>query len=247
LKDASLPGLALVDCNCLSGAGWDTKRIESSGEIISSILDSSAHHLEDFARLYKILTSRPAIQTPTANSSGNSYTICLPELGDNIGSCNSAVELMNDPSTGVSFSCIDGGSVTGCLAMLKDGIAAVAKVPASGIYMGDKMGTKPVVSEFFSDTLGKYTEGYAVAIVDATWCYGENKNSLSYSTLESTNACFSGYASDGGWNVPIGTLFNDGDMPVVSNSNTSAIDAQSAIKYFKDVSCFLPSKDKYSV
>ena len=163
--------------------------------------------------------------------------MCIPTELPEIAACNAAVALANDPAVGATFSCIAGGTVPGCLRMLQDGVASLAKVPASGIYEADQaFGGKPIVSEFYSEALGKYTEGYAIAAVNPDWCYATAGGKPTLADLESTNACFSGYGTDGGWNVAVGSLYNDAEMATVSNSTTYTVDTQTVQKYFKDVS-----------
>lgn len=153
-----------------------------------------------------------------------------------INECNRVVQEANDPTNGVYFDCLSGETVSGCVKMLRDGLAQIAKLPGSGIYEADKIaGGQPFVSEFFNDVLGKYTEGYAVAVVKSDFCYSSNGTQPEMNALKKKNACLGGFATDGGWNVAVGTLYNYGEMKPAENSTRFTEDAQSTLNFFQDV------------
>lgn len=179
-------------------------------------------------------SSAPSSSPPGPSTT---YTICLPIDSPDVSACNSALAEIASPSTSVAFNCVTGGSVVGCLSMVKNNGASFAKVPGSGVLEGESFGLRPVVSEYFASVGQDYIEGYSVAIVSNTWCYtstGDTKSS--WTDLANSDACFSGYITDGGWNVPVGTMLNSGAMPLVDNSTAYTEDAQSTLKYFNSVS-----------
>jgi hypothetical protein len=162
--------------------------------------------------------------------------ICIPlELKDQLNDCNSALDLIDSGESQIHFQCIAGGSVKACLKMVQDGVAQLAKVPASGTVLGQEYGLKPVISEYFSDELGNSTEGYAVALVDANWCYNDNGGKPSAEDLRGSKACFSGLSTDGGWFTPIGFLMKYGNMSLTSEDEDVSDDAESVLSYFSEV------------
>lgn len=137
--------------------------------------------------------------------------------------------------------------------MVNSGIVELAKLPGRGIYEGytkyNKI--KPIVNEvLFEDPALANKEGYAVAAVAPSWCASVDNGSQNptLATLKGTNACFSGYQRDGGWQIPVGRLFLDGGMPVESKNKDYKDDAESVLDYFKDICApgfykFFPRED----
>ena len=165
--------------------------------------------------------------------------------------------MLNDPAAGYAYNCIPGTTVAGCMTMVNSGQVQLAKVPGRGIYEGYKnFNTVPIVSEVFSDNPDMtYKEGYAVAMVSPAWCASVDSGSRNpkLSNLANTNACFSGYQRDGGWQIPVGRLFLNGGLPVESNDTNIKDDAESINKFFDTVCApgfypFFPREDsqKYS-
>lgn len=172
--------------------------------------------------------------------------------GDFTAACDSAIKLLNDPAAGLAYSCIPGTTVAGCMTMLSSGLVNLVKVPGRGIYEGYKQfDAVPIVSEVFSDNPDMtYKEGYSVAMVSPAWCASVDNGSRNpkLKNLYNTNACFSGYQRDGGWQIPVGRLFLNGGMPVESNDTNVKDDAESISKFFADTCApgfypFFPRED----
>ena len=163
--------------------------------------------------------------------------VCLPaEMKAGSNECNEAISKANSESLGIQLQCVSGGTVKGCLKMVKDGAAQVAKVPSSGALLGEKdYGLKVIATEFFNDDLGNSTAGYAVAVVNSEWCYTTHGGAPEASDLRDMKACFSGQATDGGWYTPLGYLMRNGGMGIVSNETDISDDAESALEYFKEI------------
>lgn len=187
-----------------------------------------------------------------ATSTTRNITICLPVNGDFTAACDSAIKLLNDPAASLSYSCIPGTTVAGCMTMLSSGLVNLVKVPGRGIYEGYKQfDVVPIVSEVFSDNPDMtYKEGYSVAMVSPAWCASVDNGSRNpkLKNLYNTNACFSGYQRDGGWQIPVGRLFLNGGMPVESNDTNVKDDAESISKFFADTCApgfypFFPRED----
>ena len=65
--------------------------------------------------------------------------VCLPvEIKAGSNECNEAISKANSESLGIQLQCVSGGTVKGCLKMVKDGAAQVAKVPSSGALLGEE-------------------------------------------------------------------------------------------------------------
>ena len=180
-------------------------------------------------RVFSVLQASNLSNTTVVN-------ICLPlELKDQLNDCNGALDLIDSGKPQIQFECIAGGSVKACLKMVQDGVAQLAKVPASGAVLGQDYGLQPVISEYFADELGNSTEGYAVALVDANWCYNDNGGKPSAEDLNGAKACFSGLSTDGGWFIPIGFLMKYGNMSRSSEDEDVSDDAESVLSYFNEV------------
>ena len=174
---------------------------------------------------------------PPPTVSQKTVIVCLPvELKAGSNKCNEAISKANSESLGIQLQCVSGGTVKGCLKMVKDGAAQVAKVPSSGVLLGEKdYGLSIIATEFFNDELGNSTAGYAVAVVNSEWCYTTHGGAPEASDLRGTKACFSGQATDGGWFTPLGYLMRNGGMEIVSNETGISDDAESALGYFKEI------------
>ena len=57
---------------------------------------------------------------------------------------------------------------------------------------------------------------------------------LKIRALKKKNACLGGFATDGGWNVPVGTLYNDAEMKPAENSTRYTEDAQAIFDFYYD-------------
>ncbi len=165
--------------------------------------------------------------------------MCIPVETSYAAACDAALQLLNDPTAGLYYRCIPGETVAACLSMVNSGIVELAKLPARGIYQGyTQYNLQPIVNEVVSeDPAMKNLEGYAVAAVAPSWCASVDNGSQNptLATLKGTNACFSGYQRDGGWQIPVGRLFLDGGMPVETKSEEYKDDAESVTDFFKDI------------
>lgn len=179
----------------------------------------------------------PMLLIPPPAVTQKTVIVCLPvEFKAGSNECNEAISKANSESLGIQLQCMSGGTVKGCLKMVKDGAAQVAKVPSSGALLGEKdYGLQVIATEFFNDDLGNSTAGYAVAVVNSEWCYTTQGGAPEASDLRDTKACFSGQATDGGWYTPLGYLMRNGGMEIVSNETDISDDAESALEYFEEI------------
>lgn len=162
--------------------------------------------------------------------------ICVPfEVDDAFDKCDKALDALDSPGGNLTFRCVAGGTPRGCLKMLEDGSATLAKVPASVAVLGQSYGVEPVVSEYFDDGLGDNTEGYAVALVNSDWCYNQHDGNPGAEDLMGLKACFSGYSTDGGWFAPVGYLMNKGNMSISDQKDSIGDDAESVLEYFDEI------------
>lgn len=162
--------------------------------------------------------------------------VCVPfEVDNAFDKCDKALDALDSPAGNLTFRCVAGGTPRGCLKMLEDGSAALAKVPASAAVLGQSYGVEPVVAEYFDDGLGDNTEGYSVALVNSDWCYNQHDGNPGAEDLKDLKACFSGYSSDGGWFAPVGYLMNKGNMTISNEKDTIGDDAESVLAYFDQI------------
>ncbi len=175
---------------------------------------------------------------PPAVVQQQTVVLCLPiDLKEGYNNCNEALQLMNSPSLGISFRCLGGGSVKGCVQMLRDGVAQIAKVPGSGAVLGeDSDGMLPLVMEYVNADLGNSTLGYTVALVDSDWCYSDHGGNPSVADVvkEKERACFSGYATES-WFASVGYLMRQGQIDIVSNETDVSDDAESVLHHFDKI------------
>jgi hypothetical protein len=183
----------------------------------------------------------PAAGAPTVK-------ICLPVENEaaTVAACNAAVAAANDAAAGVAFSCVAGISVESCLRQVQAGYAQMAKVPASGVYLGQRYNLVPVASENFGPAFGvsadgSNTEGYAVALVPPALCTMNVDLKVTVEDARGSTGCFSGYRTDGSWNTALGALIQAG-VEVKPPNTTFAYtsDVVTAAGFFSAVSS-LPS------
>lgn len=180
------------------------------------------------------LTAAPP--APACQPTTTDIKICIPEDLGNVPACNDAVALASDQYAGITFSCLSGGTVAGCLRQVSLGASQLAKVPASGVWLGDKdFGLTPLVSEFFNTDVGRFTQGYAVAAIPNDACY-VTAAGVTLTDYAKKTACFAGYRSDGAWQVPVGTLINRHGMAILNNATDYTDDAESVARFFDEVS-----------
>lgn len=159
--------------------------------------------------------------------------VCIPTQAsaEDIALCNSALSKANTDA--VSFSCVSGGSATGCMQQIKDGSADLTNFGASDMLPAfQQYDLLPLVAELYGDSQ-EPTEYYAVAVVNKEFC--DTNPSASLASLKGLNMCSTGYAKTAGWVAPIGRLAQSGTMQIISKDNSVRNDAESVAEFFGNI------------
>jgi melanoma-associated antigen p97 len=147
--------------------------------------------------------------------------------------CTAALAAANNPTTGLRFSCVQGGSPIACMEAIKAGNAELTSFGAAELLRAkDEYELEPIVAELYNNST-EATEYYGVAVVPESFCAAPVKPT--FADLKGKRACSTGYRKTSGWVLPLGFLVEEGIAEVVSNDTSIQADAQTAASFFSQV------------
>lgn len=155
---------------------------------------------------------------------------CMPSDASS-SSLNKCTEVMGRANTdNITFSCVAGGSVSGCIAKVGAGEADLVTLDGGHMYVASNThGLVPVVSENYGGEMG--TEYYGVAVVKKDFC----EEGVTLDSLKGKYACHTGYQRTVGWYMPAGELLSNKVMDVVRDDAGVEDVAESIAAFFGKV------------
>lgn len=161
--------------------------------------------------------------------------MCIPSQATSaaVEECTEALAAANNPTEGISFSCVQGGSPTACMEAIKAGDAELTSFGAAEMLQAkDDYDLEPIVAELYNNST-EATEYYGVAVVLESFCAAPVKPT--FADLKGKRSCHTGYRKTSGWVLPLGFLVEEGIADVVSNDPDVQADAETAANFFSEV------------
>lgn len=131
---------------------------------------------------------------------------CTQSRGE-ILKCGAMAEAFNSKNLTPTIQCVSGDNPSDCMKKIKNKEIDAVTLDAGQIYTaGKQYGLVPAAAESYTDD-NDGASYYAVAVVKKS-----SHNSFTINQLKGKKSCHTGLNRTVGWNIPIGTLIERGDI-----------------------------------
>ncbi|XP_078420237.1 melanotransferrin [Cetorhinus maximus] len=121
--------------------------------------------------------------------------------------CSDMAEAFNNKNLSPPIQCVSGDNPNDCMTKIKSKDIDAVTLDAGQIYTAGKLyGLVPAAAESYTND-NDAASYYAVAVVKKS-----SHNAFTIDQLKGKKSCHTGLARTAGWNIPIGTLIEKGDI-----------------------------------
>ena len=170
-----------------------------------------------------------------STSAVGSVAVCVPvdaaEYPFFLDQCREALRIASNNTQGASFECLLSNTSQGCVDMVVQGRAVLAKLDQIHIFQAyEEQGLVPIVAEYYQND--PKVDYYSTVVVRKELC--DANPGLTFKDLEGKRSCHTGYRRMAGWSAPVGFLVQTGVIPVQNQYPDINADAESVVSFFSE-------------